>query len=189
MRVFDSAKSLSATVLSLVALCCASCDNSPEALPPEPPATAPASVPVDEVTLEVANKAKLAEVLASHRGKVVLVDYWSTSCVPCVEKLPEVLALQKELGDRGLQVVTLSMDDPDSRKEIGEFLKGKGAVGLHLISEFGASPHSLEEFEIDLVPHYRIYNRDGELAEKIEPAPDSPPLEFSQIKEAVERLL
>ena len=174
-----------ATLVALAAFACVSCSEPSDPIR----STIQGDAPAEELTLEIADRAKLDEVLASHRGNVVLVDYWSTSCVPCVEKLPAVLAQQKKLHGRGLRVVTLSMDDPDATPEIQAFLRERGAAGQHLISKFGSSPKSLEEFEIDLIPHYRLYNRAGELVETFEPGPDAPPLKFSDIQTAVERLL
>ena len=175
----------SRAVVLLAALSCLACSKAPEPTP----STVEAAASAEELSLEIADRAKLAEILAAHRGNVVLVDYWSTSCVPCVEKLSAILALQKKLRDRGLRVVTLSMDDPDATAEVRAFLQERGAVGQHLISKFGSSPKSLEEFEIDLIPYYRLYNRTGELVEEFKPGPDAPPLEVASIEAAVERVL
>jgi peroxiredoxin len=49
--------------------------------------------------------------LSSYRGKVVLLDFWATWCVPCREETPHLVELQAEYGDRGLQVIGVSMDD------------------------------------------------------------------------------
>ena len=52
--------------------------------------------------------------LSSLRGKVVLLDFWATWCVPCREETPHFVELQKKYGDRGLQIIGVSMDDsPD----------------------------------------------------------------------------
>jgi cytochrome c biogenesis protein CcmG, thiol:disulfide interchange protein DsbE len=48
--------------------------------------------------------------LGELRGKVVLLDFWATWCVPCRESLPFYAELQRELGARGLQVVAVSVD-------------------------------------------------------------------------------
>jgi cytochrome c biogenesis protein CcmG, thiol:disulfide interchange protein DsbE len=48
--------------------------------------------------------------LADLRGKVVLLDFWATWCVPCRESLPFYAGLQRELGGRGLVVVAVSVD-------------------------------------------------------------------------------
>lgn len=49
--------------------------------------------------------------LSSYRGKVVLLDFWATWCDPCREETPHFVELQQKYGDRGLQIIGVSMDD------------------------------------------------------------------------------
>jgi len=49
--------------------------------------------------------------LATHRGKVVLLDFWATWCAPCRDVIPRFVAWQKRYGPRGLQVIGISLDD------------------------------------------------------------------------------
>jgi peroxiredoxin len=49
--------------------------------------------------------------LSSYRGKVVLLDFWATWCDPCREETPHFVELQQAYGDRGLQIIGVSMDD------------------------------------------------------------------------------
>jgi len=49
--------------------------------------------------------------LVSYRGKVVLLDFWATWCVPCRAEIPHFIELQQKYGDRGLQIIGVSMDD------------------------------------------------------------------------------
>jgi cytochrome c biogenesis protein CcmG, thiol:disulfide interchange protein DsbE len=52
--------------------------------------------------------------LSSYRGKIVLLDFWATWCDPCREEIPHFVDLQQQYGDRGLQIIGVSMDDsPD----------------------------------------------------------------------------
>jgi thiol-disulfide isomerase/thioredoxin len=44
------------------------------------------------------------------KGKVVLVNFWATWCPPCRAEVPELIALQKKLGDK-LQIIGISEDD------------------------------------------------------------------------------
>jgi thiol-disulfide isomerase/thioredoxin len=49
--------------------------------------------------------------LSDFKGKVILLDFWATWCVPCKQEIPGFIELQKKYGDRGLQIVGLSVDD------------------------------------------------------------------------------
>ena len=49
--------------------------------------------------------------LSSYRGKMVLLDFWATWCDPCREEIPRLVELQNKYGNRGLQIIGISMDD------------------------------------------------------------------------------
>lgn len=52
--------------------------------------------------------------LASLKGKVVLVEFWSTTCGPCVAEMPRVKAAYEKLHERGFEVVAINLDDKES---------------------------------------------------------------------------
>jgi thiol-disulfide isomerase/thioredoxin len=52
--------------------------------------------------------------LAKLTGKVVLVEFWSTTCGPCIAEMPMVKAVYEKLHDRGFELVAVSLDDKES---------------------------------------------------------------------------
>jgi cytochrome c biogenesis protein CcmG/thiol:disulfide interchange protein DsbE len=64
--------------------------------------------------------------LASLRGKVVVLNFWASDCVPCKEEMPRVEAAAKRYGARGVVFVGVDVDDGDSPARA--FMKRYGAT-------------------------------------------------------------
>ena len=62
--------------------------------------------------------------LAQLTGKVVLVEYWSTTCGPCIAEMPALKATYEKFRERGFEVVAISLDDKESA--LRRFIKEKG---------------------------------------------------------------
>jgi thiol-disulfide isomerase/thioredoxin len=60
--------------------------------------------------------------LAQWRGKVVVVNFWATWCVPCREEMPEFVKIQRELGPRGLQFVGIAIDQAEKVEQFASEL-------------------------------------------------------------------
>ena len=68
----------------------------------------------------------------SWKGKVVVLNYWATWCIPCRQEIPEFNKMATELGPGGVEVVGISMDE-DGAEPVREFLKQnpmKYSIGL-----------------------------------------------------------
>ena len=118
-----------------------------------------------EVALATIDGRGLAEAVARHRGKVVLVDFWATWCVPCVELFPHTVELQRRLADQGLVVISVNMDDTENRETVLRFLRGHEAAFENFISQYGVGSEGFEAFDISdgALPHVKLYDRDGRL--------------------------
>ena len=55
--------------------------------------------------------------LAEYRGKVVLVNFWATWCVPCREEMPSIDRLRSSMKDQPFEVLAVNMAEPLSRIE------------------------------------------------------------------------
>ncbi len=53
-----------------------------------------------------------AVTLSAYRGKPVVLNFWATWCPPCVEEVPSLVALQKQVGDK-VTIIAVSADVDD----------------------------------------------------------------------------
>jgi thiol-disulfide isomerase/thioredoxin len=170
-----------AALVALLVSGCAKFDpvasEEPEALAPAADAggseasatkagSAESAADASTIDLKAVDRASYDATLADLRGKVVLVDFWATWCGPCLEQLPHSTALAEERRDDGLVVVTVSMDDPEEVDRIKSTLASRGGQAtVNLVSADGGGSRSMSAFDVTggALPHYKLYDRIGEL--------------------------
>src|SRR5471032_75479 len=74
--------------------------------------------------------------LADYKGKVVLVNFWATWCVPCVKEMPSLDRLQAEMGKDRFLVLPLSLDGT-SKPKVAPFYKDKNLASLGIYFDKG----------------------------------------------------
>jgi thiol-disulfide isomerase/thioredoxin len=62
------------------------------------------------------------KLIAAHKGRVVLVNFWATYCVPCRTEIPELVKLADRLRARGLDFVSISADEPEQEPQARKFI-------------------------------------------------------------------
>lgn len=60
--------------------------------------------------------------LAEQVGKVVIINFWATWCVPCRAEMPAIDAYYQKHRSEGLQIVAISMDDPKDEGKVREVM-------------------------------------------------------------------
>ena len=115
------------------------------------------------------------------RGKVVLVNFWATTCKVCAHELPQVVATYKTYASRGFEVIAVAMpyDRPDwivdyARREELPFtvvLDFEGTINR----AFGG---------VDVTPTAFLIDKKGKIRQRIVGEPD-----FAQLRKTIEREL
>jgi len=74
--------------------------------------------------------------LSDHLGKgVILIDFWSTTCDPCLAEMPHLVELYKQYKDKGFTILAVSLDGPESRSLVSSVAHDKGMVFPVLLDE------------------------------------------------------
>lgn len=96
--------------------------------------------------------------LAGYKGKWVVVNYWATWCPPCLEEIPDLIALHERRKDMVILGIALEYKDArEVRTFVDDNLMSYPVIlgDDKLIQQIGAA---------DVLPTTYIYNPQGQLA-------------------------
>lgn len=129
---------------------------------PSPTSAAPA-VTAAAPAAGLPNFAPLQGAAPDTKGKVVVVNFWATWCVPCIREIPSFNKLHQEFAPKGVAVLGIGMDD-EGAERIKPFLSKhpmQYAVGL-------GSPDMNEKFKLESLPVTLVFDRSGRQVKRFE---------------------
>lgn len=94
-------------------------------------------------------------------GKVVLLNFWATWCVPCIKELPHLQKLQDIYGPRGLQVLAVSTDGPDRQAAVSAFV-GRYGYTMPMLLDTRSEVVALFDPQLTL-PYTILLDRSGRI--------------------------
>jgi peroxiredoxin len=115
------------------------------------------------------------------QGKVVLVNFWATSCVTCVKEMPDLVATHLKFHERGFETLAVAMAyDPPAY--VANFAKTRDLPFKVAIDNTGEIARSFGD--IRLTPTTVLIDRRGRIVKRYVGEPD-----FAALHTLVERLL
>ena len=130
----------------------AACADRPA--PPSPDTPAP---PFELLDLD-----RRPHRLSDFAGQVVVLNFWATWCPPCVEEMPSLQRLEDLLGEDGLKVVAVSVDERYT--DIPDFV---AEHDLRFLVLHDLGKRVSRRYEVFQFPETWIIRRDGTLASHI----------------------
>jgi|HubBroStandDraft_1064217.scaffolds.fasta_scaffold00404_16 peroxiredoxin len=91
------------------------------------------------------------------RGSVVLVNFWATWCPPCRKEMPDLEALYRRFGQKGL--VVLAISDEEAGK-VQPYI-AEHPASYPILLDPGRKVNEL--FHVEGIPKSFVYNREGKL--------------------------
>lgn len=113
------------------------------------------------------------------KGKVVLVLYWSTGCVPCEQDLPLVRALYEQYKGQGFEILGVNLDL--TAEPVGPYLAKHKITWPQIHEPGGLESRPAREYGIVLQPTMILVGRDGKVLSRNTPV--------TYLKEALPELL
>jgi peroxiredoxin/TolA-binding protein len=100
--------------------------------------------------------------LEEHRGRVLLLDFWSTSCVPCLREMPGVIKVYEDRHAEGFDVIGICLD-PDV-STLKTFLSRNRMPWRQLCDGQSWRGPNATNYSVRAVPTMYLIGRDGKIA-------------------------
>lgn len=99
--------------------------------------------------------------LSSHKGKVVYINFFATWCGPCRQEFPELVKLNEKYAGKDFVMVSISLDNDRTIKEVKPFAERYKAKHQVLLGD-GAF-EAAEKYKVEGIPANFLIGKDGKI--------------------------
>jgi len=123
----------------------------------------------EPVVVSPVDEAGLAALPKNDAGKLRLVSFWSTTCVPCLEEMPDLVEIFRMYRHRAFEVVTVAVNYPDEKADVEKILKKYQCSARNLILGGTDKYKHLAAFDKEwdaAIPYTVLFNAEGKVLYK-----------------------
>jgi thiol-disulfide isomerase/thioredoxin len=118
-----------------------------------------------EVDLQVKDLSGGPQSLSGLKGRIVVLNFWATYCIPCKAEMPDLAAIQNEYAALGVQVIGASADEAEDRAKVLQFIK---ETKINFPVWMGATTADMMRFGLGgALPGTVVVGKDGRVARVI----------------------
>jgi peroxiredoxin len=117
--------------------------------------------------------------LADYKGKVVLLDFWATWCMPCKVEMPNVLRIHEKFNKKGFEIIGISLDS--DRAALDRYIKAQNMTWPQYFDGRGWQNGVAEIYKVRSIPATYLIDKQGKIRYRS--------LRGAELERAVERLL
>jgi thiol-disulfide isomerase/thioredoxin len=124
----------------------------------------PPAAPAD---VKIIKYADLTDFVYANKGKVILLDFWATTCIPCKASFFHTVEMYQKFRDKGLVVISVSTDpvelgdEAKLKAKVLRFLQSENATFSNVI--LNEPPDLLRtKLHMDFIPCIYVFNQAGQ---------------------------
>jgi thiol-disulfide isomerase/thioredoxin len=118
-----------------------------------------------QIDLTLKDLSGVDQSLSALKGRIVVLNFWATYCIPCRKEMPDLAAIQNEFAALGVQVVGVNTDELKDRSKVLQFVK---ETKINFPIWLGGSTEHMVKFGLGAaLPGTVVIGRDGRVVKII----------------------
>lgn len=130
------------------------------------------NLPDSKISVILADHAQIMSAIEKHKGKIVVLDVWSNSCIPCMREFPHLVEISNRWPEL-VRCVSLNVDyiglkskPPETYTPKVEAFVAKQKALFENFQSKESDESIFSKFKLDSIPGILVFDREGKLHAK-----------------------